>query len=155
MKKIFTLLFAVGFLTAVNAQPGSRDDRDDQQNDQRDREYSQRDDQPNAEWDNNDGYSNQRDVVIYNDRRNNDNRYDNRNGSNGRGRMEMQIAMINRKYDYQIQRVRNDFFMGRNEKMRAIRSLEMQRQREVKMMYARAGNRNGQIDRRYDSNRRY
>lgn len=151
MKKIFTLLFAVGFLTAVNAQPGSRDDRDDQ----RDGEYSQRDDQPNAEWDKNDGYNNQRDVVIYNDRRDNDNRYDNRNGSSGRGRMEMQIAMINRKYDYQIQRVRNDFFMGRYEKMRAIRSLEMQRQREVKMMYARAGNRNGQIDRRYDPTRRY
>jgi hypothetical protein len=39
--------------------------------------------------------------------------------------------------------------------MRAIRSIEMQRQREVRMMYARAGNRNGQIDRRYDPNRRY
>jgi hypothetical protein len=117
MKKIFTLLFAVGFLTAVNAQPGSRDDRDDQQNDQRDREYNQqRDDQPNEEWDKNDGYNNQRDVVIYNDRRDNDNRYDNRIGSSGRGRIEMQIAMINRKYDYQIQRVRNDFFMGRYEK---------------------------------------
>ena len=38
MKKIFTLLFAVGFLTAINAQPGSRDrdnrDTRDQQTDQ-------------------------------------------------------------------------------------------------------------------------
>jgi hypothetical protein len=39
MKKIFTLLVAVGFITAINAQTGSRDrdnrDTRDQQTDQR------------------------------------------------------------------------------------------------------------------------
>jgi hypothetical protein len=31
MKKIFTLIFAVGFITAVNAQTGTRDARDNKQ----------------------------------------------------------------------------------------------------------------------------
>ena len=142
MKKIFTLLFAVGFLTAAYAQPGTRDNRDNQQ-------YDQRGNQQNGQWDNNG-----KDIAMNNGRYDNDDRYDNRNGSYGSGGMKMQIARINRKYDYQIQRVRNDFFMGRYEKMRTIRSLEVQRQREIRMLYARSNNRNGH-DRDFDSNHHY
>ena len=137
MKKIFTLLFAVGFLTAVNAQSGSRDNRD------------YRDNQQSGQWGNNHG----QDAIGNNSRYNNDDRYDNNFGSYG-GNIRMQIAQINRKYDFKIERVRNDFFMRRFEKMRMIRSLEEQRKQEIRMAYARSG-RWGQHDRGYDSNHRY
>ena len=149
MKKIFTLLFAFCFLTAAYAQTGSRDTRDNRDNHQ----YDQRVDQPNGQWDNNNGYSNGRDITVNNGRYDNDDRYNNSNGFYGRG-MEMQIARINRKYDFQIQQVRNDFFMRRYEKMRVINSLEVQRHQEIRMLYART-NRNWYYDRGYDSNRRY
>ena len=137
MKKIFTLLVAVGFITAINAQTGSRtrDNRDtrDQQTDQR-------------------GYNN-KDVDINDGRYDNDDRYDNNFGSYN-GNIRMQIAQVNRKYDFKIQKVRNDHFMRRNEKMRVIRSLEAQRQHELRMLNAR-NNKKGQHDRGYDSNHRY
>ena len=147
MKKIFTLLFAVGILTAAaNAQSGSRvkpqyDPRTTPQTGQRDNpQYDQRTGQQNSQWDKNNGYSN------------NDSRYNNSNGSYGRG-AEMQIAQINRKYDFQIQRVKNDFFMRRNVKMRTIRSLEAQRDQEIRMVYASSrNNRDRQHDRGYNSN---
>jgi hypothetical protein len=138
MKKIFTLLFAVGFLTAVNAQPGSRDNH----------QYNQGNDQPNGQWDK----SNGRDVAGNNDRNGNDDRYDKGYGSYGRDR-EMQLDRINRKYDFKIQQVRNDFFMRRYEKRRVISSLEEQRQQEIRMLYVRSGNnRDWHHDRGYDSN---
>jgi hypothetical protein len=137
MKKIFTLLFAVGFLTAINAQSRSRDNRDN------------RDNQQSSQWGNN----RDKDVVGNNNRYDNDDRYDNNFGSYD-GNMKMQIAQINRKYDFKIQRVRNDFFMRRFEKMRMIRSLEEQRKQEIRMAYARSA-RWGQHNRGYDSNHRY
>jgi hypothetical protein len=137
MKKIFTLLVAVGFITAINAQSGSRsrDNRDtrDQQTDQR--------------------VNNNKDVVINDGRYDNDDRFDNNFGSYN-GNIRMQIAQVNRKYDFKIHKVNNDYFMRRYEKMRVIRSLEAQRQQEIRMLYAR-NNRKGQHDRGYDSNHRY
>jgi len=132
MKKIFTLLFVVGFLTAANAQSGSWNDRRDDNN----------------------GYNNGRDVVVNNGRYDNDNRYDKGNGFYGRG-LEMQIARINRKYDFMVQHVKNDFFMRRSEKTRVICSLEEQRQREIKMLCAGSDNRYGQHDRGHNSSRHY
>jgi hypothetical protein len=142
MKKIFTLLFAVGFLTAAYAQTGSRDrdTRDTRDNQQ----YDQRVGQQNSQWDNN----------VNSNGRDNDNRYNNINGSYGRS-IAMQVAQINRKYDLQVQRVQNDFFMRRFEKMRVIRSLEVQRQREIKMLYVRTNSRDRQYDRGFDANHRY
>ena len=138
MKKIFTLLFAVGFLTAIHAQPGSRD------RDNRDT----RDKQQNDQWGNNN-----KDVVIKNGRYDNDDRFGKNNGSYEKN-IRMQIAQVNRKYDLRIQKVKNDFFMRRLEKMRVIRSLEAQRQQEIRMLYARS-NKRGQHDRGYDSKNRY
>ena len=137
MKKIFTLLVAVGFLTAMNAQTGSRD-RDNR--DTRDRQTDQR-------------VNNNKDVVINDGRFDNDDRFDNNFGPYN-GNIRMQIAQVNRKYDFKIQRVKNDYFMRRFEKMRVIRSLEAQRQQEIRMLYAR-NNKRGQHDRGYDSNHRY
>ena len=137
MKKIFTLLFAVGFLTAINAQSGSSYNRDN------------RDNQQSGQWGNNHG----KDVVGNNGRYDNDDRYDNDFRSYD-GNIKMQIAQINRKYDFKVERVRNDFFMRRFEKMRMIRSLEEQRKQEIRMAYARSS-RWGQHDRGYDSNHHY
>src|SRR5260221_11894859 len=122
MKKIFTLLVALGFLAAANAQTGSRDTRDNQQYDPRvdqrngqwaNHQYYQRNAQQNGQWYNNSGYSNGMDIR-------NDSRFDNGdrfNNNNGfYGGIEMQVAQINRKYDFQVQQVRNDFFMRRYEK---------------------------------------
>ena len=138
MKKIFTLLVAVGFITAINAQAGSRD-RDNR--DTRDQQTDQR------------GNNNSKNVVINDDRYDNDDRYNNNFGSYN-GNIRMQIAQVNQKYDFKIQKVKNDYFMRRNEKMRVIRSLEAQRQQEIAMLYAR-NNRKGQHDRGYDSNHHY
>ena len=137
MKKIFTLLVAVGFITAINAQTGSRsrDNRDtrDQQTDQR-------------------GNNKNNDVFVNDGRYDNDDRYNNTGSYNGN--IKMQIAQVNRKYDFKIQQVKNDRFIRRNEKMRVIRSLEAQRQQEIRMLYSR-NNKKGQHDRGYDSNHRY
>jgi len=137
MKKIFTLLFAVGILTAINAQSQSRDNRD------------YRDNRQSGQWDNN----REKDVVGNNNRYDKDDRYDNNFGSYD-GNIKMQVAQINRKYDFKIQRVRNDLFMRRFEKMRMIHSLEEQRKQEIRMAYARSS-RWDQHNRGYDSNHRY
>ena len=118
MKKIFTLLVAVGFITAINAQTGSRD-RDNR--DTRDQQTDQR--------------GNSRDVIVNDGRYDNDDRYNNTGSYNGN--IRMQIAQVNRKYDFKIQKVKNDYFIRRNEKMRMIRSLEAQRQQEIRMLNAR------------------
>ena len=138
MKKIFTLLFAVGFLTAIHAQSGSRDNRD------------YRDNQQSDQWGNN----HDNNVVGNNSKFDSHDRYDNNFGFFD-GNVKRQIARINQKYDFRIQQVRNNFFMRRYEKMRTIRSLEAKRQREIKMVYAKSGNRKGQYDRGYNSNHRY
>ena len=77
MKKIFTLLFAVGFLTAIQAQSGSRDNRDNRDT---------RNKQQNDQWDNK-------------GRNDNDDRFDNNFGSYN-GNIKMLVAQVNRKYDF-------------------------------------------------------
>jgi len=137
MKKLFTLLLAVGFLTAMNAQTGSRDNRDN------------RNSQQNGQW----GNDSRNDGGINNGQYDNNDHYDNNFGSYN-GSIKMQIAQVNRKYDFKIQQVKNDRFIRRSEKMRVIRSLEAQRQQEIRMAYARS-NKRGQHDRGYDSNHRF
>ncbi|MBK9570607.1 MAG: hypothetical protein IPO53_12310 [Chitinophagaceae bacterium] len=116
MKKIFTLLFAVGMFTLAQAQPGSRDNRqtdrrDNQPTDQRNQNYDQRNQ--------NNGYDDNRGFVDFNFSFDNDSRFGNSRFSNERKR-DMQIARINREYDYRIQSVRNNFFMSRWGKQRQI-----------------------------------
>jgi hypothetical protein len=111
MKKIFTFLFALGLVAVAQAQPGNRDNR---RNDDRDVIKV---------------------VVTDNDRYDND-RYGNSTFGNER-RMRMQIAQINREYDIKTQRVKNNFFMSRWEKQRQLQQLENQRNREIRMVYAK------------------
>lgn len=146
MKKIFTLFIATGMITLAQAQPGNRDYR---QPDRRDNPIDQRDNQPIDQRGQNTRYGDGRDVVVnHNPYNNNDDRYNNNDDcfdnnefryGNSRfaneRRMKMQIAQINRDYDYRIEKIQCSFFLSRWEKQRQIRFLEEQGQREIRMVY--------------------
>ena len=133
MKKIFTLLFAATLFTVANAQNGNRDNK---QNDQRDNQT---------------GYG--KTVATNNDRYEKDDRRDYGRFSMERKR-DMQIAQINREYDYKIQKVRSSLFMGRFEKQREIRFLEEKRRTEIKKVNMQFS-KGRYDDRDYDSNRHH
>lgn len=135
MKKILTLFFALAFIGAADAQPGNRDRRqDDRQNDQQEeRQFNQRDFNDNFDMDGFDRNGRYLDKFSM------------------EKRMKMEIARINRIYDYKIQKVQRSFFMGRWEKQRQIRILEQQRQQEIRMVYAKYS----QKGRRHDRNDRH
>ncbi len=139
MKKIFTLLLAVGIISLAQAQPGNRDNR----------QTDRRDNQPNDRQ-NDDRFDNDKTFVTVDLSFDRDDRFGNNRFSNERKR-DMMIAKINREYDFRIQRVKNSFYMSRWEKQRKIRFLQEQRQQEIRMVYAKFSNRN-QHDNRYDRN---
>lgn len=135
MKKIFTLFFALGILAVTQAQPGNRDRRqDDDQNDQKiERQFDQRDFNDGFDMD---GFDRNGHYL---------------NKSSLEKRRNMEIARINHIYDFKIQRVQRSIFMNRFEKQRQIRFLEQQRQQEIRMVYAKYNNLKG---RRHDRNDR-
>jgi hypothetical protein len=139
MKRMFTLLFAVGIIAAAEAQPGSRDNR----------QPGQRNHQSNDRWDD-DKFDNDRNVIDVNLSFDRDDRFHDSRFSNERKR-DMMIAKINREYDYRIQRVRNSYYLNRWEKMQKIRFLEDRRRQEIREVYMRFGKRNhyDRPDRRY------
>jgi hypothetical protein len=117
MKTIFTLLVALGLVTAAQAQD-RRDSR------QRDVQVTIQTDSRNANsWYTNDFY-------------NHDVRFIKSNPAMER-KMARKINAINREYDQKIQRVQRNLFMNRFEKQRQIRSLEQERQFEIRMTYAK------------------
>jgi hypothetical protein len=138
MKKIFTLLFAVGIFSMAQAQSGNRDNR----------QFDQRNDQPTDQRDYNSGYGRGKDIVVNDGYYDKGGRYDNNSFSSGRDR-DMQIARINREYDFKIQSVRSNFFMGWFQKQKQIRFLQDQRQREISMVYARNNGRDDHSFRHY------
>jgi len=146
MKKIFTLLFTVGMFAVVQAQPGNRDNRQTDRRDlpptdqRNDKTFDQKD---HDSWDNDHRYGKNDDRFDYND-----NHYGNSRFANER-RMKMQIAQINREFDYKTDRVRNSFYLSRWEKQRQIRFLEEQRQREIRKVYLKFKYSRGYPDRRY------
>jgi len=106
MKKIFTLLIAATIFSTAFAQYGQKGQRDSNKD--------------------NDDYA-------YND----NHRYDKHDkGNNGwyiftpRER-DMEIAQINRSYDYKIRSVKSQFFTSWFHKQRQIRFLEEQRDKEI------------------------
>lgn len=151
MKKTFTLLFALGLFAAVQAQPGNNrqpdridipptDQRNDKTFDQRD--YDDVDNINHNRRDNDERYGK------------NDDRYGNSRFANER-RMKMQIAQINREFDYKTDRVRNSFYLSRWEKQRQLRFLEEQRQREIRKVYLRFKYSRGYHDRDFPDRRHY
>jgi hypothetical protein len=117
MKKIFTLLFATAMLSTAFAQYGQKDQRD---------------------------RTKENDVYVSNDNRGydkNDNDFDRYDKGYGRGayiftarEKNMQIAQINREYDYKIQSVRSRFGIGWYQKKRIINNLEEQRENEIRQV---------------------
>ena len=71
-----------------------------------------------------------RDAIYRDDNRNNDRLYVYNNRERDR-----EIVRINRDYDRRIQSVRHRWFMSHAKKERLIWSLEMDRKREIRMVY--------------------
>jgi len=162
MKKIFTLLFAVGLVAVAQAQTGSRDNRQfDQRNDQRNDHDLQIDLQADLQFGQMDfdkGYDRGRVIIETN------NYFDKGGRYNDRIFMErkkaMKIAMINREYDLKIQKVKRNFRMSWFEKQRLIRMLENQRRWEISLVNAkfnkyRFDGRDNRYDRNGNSNGHY
>ena len=114
MKKIITLLFASAMFASAFAQYGS-----------------------NKDWDkNNNDESYAKDGKDKHD----EDRFKGGYYFTPRER-EMEIARINREYDYKIQSVRNKFFMRKKQKKRQIEFLKDQRDREIRRVYTRFNDR--------------
>jgi hypothetical protein len=132
MKTIFTLVIALGLVSAAQAQ----DRRDARQRDQQVvviKETEQR------------GFDYGYDDNAYH----HDVRYIKSNPGMQR-KIARQINAINQEFDFKIQRVQRNFYMNRWEKQRQIRSLEQQRQFEIRRVYAKfRHNKYGRDDRRY------
>ena len=110
MKKIFTLLVALGMITLAQAQYGSGKNSRDHRNDQ-----------TSVEKDYDRGYDN-------------DGRH---NGfMSPKKPLEFAIDRVNREYDWKIDKVRDNFFKSRYQKKREIRFLNEQRKREIRRTYA-------------------
>jgi hypothetical protein len=128
MKRIFTLLFALGTIAAVQAQPGQRNNRD----------FDDRKDNARVIIKDNDDFDNgYRNDGIDNGYRNNG--FDKSCRSDDRfspeRKIAMEVAQINREYDYKIQMVWNNYFMSRFVKYRKIDQLEEERRWEIRMVY--------------------
>ena len=162
MKKIFTLLFAVGLVAVAQAQPGSRDNRQfDQRNDQRNDRDLQIDLQADLQFGQMDfdkGYDRGRVIIETNNYFDKGGRYNDRRFMEKR--RDMRIAMINQEYDFKIQKVRRNFHMSWFEKQRMIRQLENQRRWEISLVIAkfnkyRFDGRDNRYDRHGNSNGHY
>jgi hypothetical protein len=136
MKKIFTLLVAVGMITLAQAQPGyGKNNGYDHRNNHStgDKGYHDRND------------NGRDDAVLDNDRR--------YNGiMSPTKQRDLAIDRINRVYDWKIEKVRDNFYKSRYEKKRQIRFLNEKRKREIRRTYYEFSK-----ERRRDdfSNRRY
>lgn len=140
MKKILTLLIAVGALTLAQAQSS--------------RSYP-------------DNRNTTRDVILGDrndgmDRNNRNDRYDNRYEHNSRSvysfsarEREKQIDRINREYDKKVRQVERDRRMRSSEKSYRLRQLEGERRTELRQVWDRFQSRNNaHNDNRYASNNR-
>src|SRR4051794_32189943 len=106
MKKLFAVLFSIGMVSTVFAQSNRHID------------YP----------------SNSRDVVLGQNNRNiyNDNRYDNYSFSDRE--RETRIAQVNREFDFRIQAVQRDRYLRNAEKKRQVRSLEIERAEQIRLV---------------------
>ncbi|RYZ60516.1 MAG: hypothetical protein EOO14_07245 [Chitinophagaceae bacterium] len=143
MKKILTLLFAVGAITLTQAQSS--------------RSY------PNDR-------NTTRDVILGdrnegnkgNDRNNRNDRYDNRYENNNRyaysfsaRERDKQVDRINKEYDKKIRQVERDRRLRSSEKSYKLRQLEGERREEIRQVWDRFQSRNNaHNDNRYATNNR-
>jgi hypothetical protein len=120
MKKIFTLLFATAMLSTAFAQYGQKGQKDQGKNN---------------------------DVYVSNNNYGND-RHDNDKFGGyifTSREKDMQIAQINRDYDYKIESVKRQFFMNPFQKARQIKSLQSQRDCEISQVMQKFNNQKNQF----------
>ena len=131
MKKIFTLLFTFGLFAAAQAQPGGWDNREGRNVQER-----------------------QKDMSITNNPFDKSYRYDPRlSPSKNRA---LHVVQINREFDFDIQKVRQNRFMSQSQKQRLIRSLDEKRKEEIRMVNAKYKKmKNRKKDRDYPTNHHY
>ncbi|HJW16219.1 MAG TPA: DUF1542 domain-containing protein [Flavisolibacter sp.] len=123
MKKLLTILFALGALVSAHAQTSK---------DQARRVIlGQPKNAPNT--------SNPRDVILGGG--NNGGNYPNSYpGNYPSGSSQGQIDQVNREYDSKIQSIRNNPYLSQAEKDRAIRQLENDRARRIRAINGQNGN---------------
>lgn len=110
MKQILTLLLVGGALTAAQAQ-NPKENRD-------------------VVLGGNGGYGNNRDVILGGG--NNGNNYPSYPGNYpSNSSRQAQIDQVNREYEGKIQSIRNNPYLSYDEKQRAVRQLERDRQRRI------------------------
>lgn len=112
MKKIFTLVSSLLLVTAAFAQ---YDQKGDWNNKDRDDAYNGGGKGPDDRFDKHDRNNDRRMTYYFTARE-----------------KDMQIAQINRNYDYKIRSVQNRYFMSWHEKKRQVKQLEYQRDCEIK-----------------------
>ena len=119
MKKIFTLLVSVTLVASAFAQYKGGGDKD---------------------------FGNKGKDMVYGDGYKKDyGRHDNYYSYSTRER-DMQIAQINRQYDWKIQDVSRRFFIPRFKKEQMIRQINDQRNDEIRMVYAKFSMGNNHYD---------
>lgn len=121
MKKIFTLAVAVTIFTTSFAQYKGGGQKDDNYNKGKD-----------VTWNDN-GYK--KDNDRFND-----------SYSFSMRERDMQVAQINREYDRKIREVQSRWFLSRYKKEDMIRSLNYQRQEEIRRVYAKFSDRRNRYD---------
>ncbi|MEI7963785.1 MAG: hypothetical protein WCH29_01375 [Chitinophagaceae bacterium] len=132
MKKMTTLLLSIALVSSAFAQYGSRDQQDNGNR-------------------NNGNYGNNRDIQVNDDRFQKDRdayRYHDRDNFSRRD-LDIQIAQINREYDYRIQSIKNKYFMNRFRKEQMIYVLEDQRRDDIKRLWMKFNYRGYRGDDRY------
>lgn len=132
MKKILTLLLVAGAVTAAQAQMSKEEAR---------RVIL-------GGGGNNGGYGNGRDVILGGG--NNGDSYPSYPGNYpSSGNRQAQIDQVNREYDAKIQSIRNNPYLSYEEKDRAIRQLERDRQSRIRQLsegYGNGGYKNGRYN---------
>jgi hypothetical protein len=139
MKKLLTLLIAVGALVSVQAQT-SRDEA---------RRVILG--QPKNTSKNTPTTSNPRDVILGGG--SNGGNYPNTYpGNYPSGSRQAQIDQVNREYDSKIQSIRNNPYLTQVEKDRAIRQLENDRSRRIREINGQNGNYSRKKGKHHDDN---
>jgi hypothetical protein len=141
MKKITTLLIAVGAFVAVQAQTS--------------REEARRIILGSPKGSSTTTYpsstsQNPRDIILGGGGNNGTTYPNSYPSSYPAGSREAQVDQVNREYNAKIQSVRNNPYLSQAEKDRAIRQLENDRARRIRAIYGQSGNYNKGNHKRYD-----
>lgn len=128
MKKILTLLLAVGLFSVSFAQ-GNHQKKD---------RYDTNDEYARAS---NGRYGNQ-----------NDSRYENNRNVSYENQQAIEIQRINREYNYKVQSIENNRYMKNRQKKLAIRDAREERVNQIQMLNARFNGHNHHV--KYNNGRR-